>query len=320
MALTLVQAGYLSNDVLQKGVIELFVRDDPLLERLGFIDVLGNGLTYNVESTEATAQFYDVGDTWVESTPATTPTTATLKILGGDADVDNYLKATRSNINDLKQEVIAAKVKALKHELMDEFYYGNTTLSSKGFNGIHTLVSSGTYNTHAIGTASTTEKLLLMSELEETIDMVKVEKPQLIVMSKMMRRYINKYLHGVGGITYQDAANGRIQTLFETPVMVSDYVRDTENVLNAYVSTTDYGYDVDVTTTDVATSIFILGFGPKALQGIQAGPITIEEVTETLETKDASRYRIKWYVSLMLQNILTCAKVTGVDPDGTVAA
>ena len=318
MALTLVEASKLSNDVLQKGIIELFVRDDPILEKLGFIDIQGNGWTYNVESKEATAQFYGVGDTWTESTPEVTQATANLVILGGDADVDNFLLATRSNINDLKQEVIAAKVKAVKRKFMDAFYYGHTTLDAKGFNGLHKLIESGVYNTNAIGTASTTEKLLKLSELEEAIDMVKGEQPQLIVMSKLMRRYINVYLRGVGGITYEDAANRRVQTLFGVPVAVSDYVRDTENVLHEYKSG-DWGYDSGVTTTDTATSIFILTFGPKACQGIQQGAMSIEDLG-SLETKDAHLFRIKWYASLMLQNILTCSKVTGVDPDGTVAA
>ena len=318
MALTLVEASKLSNDVLQKGIIELFVRDDPILEKLGFIDIQGNGWTYNVESKEATAQFYGVSETWTESTPEVTQATANLVILGGDADVDNFLLATRSNINDLKQEVIAAKVKAVKRKFMDAFYYGHTTLDAKGFNGLHKLIESGVYNTHAIGTASTTEKLLKLSELEEAIDMVKGEQPQLIVMSKLMRRYINVYLRGVGGITYEDAANRRVQTLFGVPVAVSDYVRDTENVLHEY-KTGDWGYDSGVTTTDTATSIFILSFGPKACQGIQQGAMSIEDLG-SLETKDAHRFRIKWYASLMLQSILTCSKVTGVDPDGTVAA
>jgi hypothetical protein len=319
MALTLVEAAKYSNTVLQAGVIELIVKDDPIFERLPFMDILGNSLTYNVETTEADAQFYDVGDTWVEGTHVVTASTATLKIMGGDADVDNFLLKTRSNINDLKQETINAKSKAVKKKFMDTFWYGNTTLDAKSFNGMHTLVASGTYNTHAIGTASTTEKLLLMTELEEAIDMVKVNPPELIVMTKLMRRYINKYLHGVGGITYDDAANARVQTLFGIPVAVSDYLVNTENVLHAYVSTTDYGYDVDVATTDVATSIFILSFGPQACQGLQTGIPDIE-VFDKLETKNASRYRIVWYPSLMLQNILTCVKVTGVDPDGTVAA
>ena len=321
MAQTLVQAAKLSNDVLQAGILELFVRKDPIFERLGYIDILGNGLTYNVETTEPTAQFYSVGDTWVEGTGTTTQHTSNLVILGGDVEIDNFLMATRSNINDLKAETIESKVKAVKHEFMDTFYYGHTTLDTKGFNGLHELIESGTAaykNTHGIGTATTTEKLLLMSELEEAIDMVRVGEPELMVMSHLMRRYINTYLRGVGGITYDDAANGRIQTIFGIPVVVSHYVRDTENVLHEY-ATGEWGYDNDVTTTDTATSIFLLQFGPKAVQGLQQNPMSIEDLGP-METKDAHKYRIKWYCGLMLQNILTCAKVSGVDPDGTVAA
>ncbi len=318
MAYTLVEAEKLSNTVLQKGVLELFVRDDPILERLGFIDILGNSLTYNVETAESTAQFYSVGDTWVESTGTVTQATAVLKILGGDAEVDNYLLETRTNINDLRQEAISAKVKAVKYEFMEEFYYGNTTLDSKGFNGMHTLVSSGTYNTRAVG-SNGTPAVLTMIKLEETIDYLKVNMPQLMVMSKQMRRQTNKYLHGVGGITYMDAGNARIQTLLGVPVAVSDHIRDTENVLHNYHDSV-YGYDVDVTTTDDGTSIFVLSFGPQACQGVASRPIQIDEVSKAMETKDASLYRIKWYVGMMLQNILTCTKLTGLDPDGTVTA
>ena len=318
MAYTLVEAAKLSNDVLQKGVIELLVRDDPILGRLGFIDILGNGLTYDVEATESTAQFYSVGDTWVESTGTVTQTTATLRILGGDAEVDNFVLKTRSNINDVRMEAIIAKTKAVKYQYMEEFWYGHTTLDTKGFNGMHKLVESGTYNTRAVGSNGAPAVLTLI-KLEETIDYLKVNKPELIVMSKQMRRQTNKYLHGVGGITYMDAGNGRIQTLLEVPVAVSDHVRDTENILHNYYDSV-YGYDNDSATADDGTSIFVLSFGPKACQGIQAETIQIDEVAKAMETKDASLYRIKWYVGLMLQNILTCTKLTGLDPDGTVTA
>ena len=104
MALTLVEASKYSNDVLQRGIIELIVKDDPILDRLPFKDIVGNGLTYDVETTMSGADFYSVGDTWVESTGTVTQHTAHTKILGGDADVDNYLKATRSNVQDLMAE------------------------------------------------------------------------------------------------------------------------------------------------------------------------------------------------------------------------
>ena len=321
MAYTLAEAAKLSNDVLQAGVIELFVRDDPILEQLPFVDIVGNGLTYNVETTEPTAKFYDVGDTWVEGTGEVTPATAVLKILGGDADLDNFLKATRSNINDLKAEMIAAKVKALRYQFMTTFLYGYLTGDPKEFNGMHYLINSATYNTVPVGAADSTPTVLSLAKLEEGIDMVKGYKPDLIVMSKMMKRYINAYLLAAGGISYDDRANKRVQTLFGVPVGPSDYVSNLENVDQDFVDPAFHGYEP--TTPDAAsdggTSIFILSFGPKQCCGCQNGTITTVPLGD-LETKDASRYRIKWYVSCMLQSIISCAKLTGVDPDGAVAA
>ena len=47
MALTLAEAAKLSNDVLQAGVIETVVKESPVLQVLPFIEIVGNGLTYN---------------------------------------------------------------------------------------------------------------------------------------------------------------------------------------------------------------------------------------------------------------------------------
>lgn len=316
---TLVEAAKRSNDVLQAGVIELFVRDDPILLQLPFVDIVGNGLTYNVETTEPTAQFYDVGDTWVEGTGTVTPTTAVLRILGGDADLDNFIKATRSNINDLKAEMIAAKVKALKYQFLTTLLYGYNTGTPKEFDGMHYLINSGTYNTVPVGTNNTTPAVLSLQKLEQAIDMIKGYKPALIVMSKTMRRYINIYLLAAGGISYEDKANRRVQTLFNIPVAASDYVKDTENCDQLIGSAYAYEPTTPSATSDTATSIFIFSFDPKAACGCQNGNITTVPVGE-LETKDASRFRIKWYVSCMLQSIISCSKVSGIDPDGTVTA
>ncbi|MHB8105683.1 MAG: major capsid protein, partial [Dehalococcoidales bacterium] len=94
MALTLAEAAKLSNDMLMQGVVETIVKDSLVLQRLPFIEIVGNGLTYNQENALPNIDFYDVGDTWNESTPTFTQLTANLKIMGGDADVDNFLKST----------------------------------------------------------------------------------------------------------------------------------------------------------------------------------------------------------------------------------
>src|SRR4030042_1709692 len=127
MAMTLAQAETLSNDVLLKGIIETIIKDSPILQEMPFIQIVGNGLSYSKELALPSIAFYDVGDTWVESTPTFEKVTATLKIMGGDADVDNFLKATRSNVQDLEAAVIEQKAKALRHEFEKAVIYGNST-------------------------------------------------------------------------------------------------------------------------------------------------------------------------------------------------
>ena len=127
MALTITEAAKLSNDVLVTGVIETIVNESPILQSLPFIEIVGNGLTYNQENAAPTVSFYEVGDTWAESTPTFTQQTATLKILGGDADVDNFLKATRSNLQDLEAAVVQLKAKAVQQKFDDTFINGDTT-------------------------------------------------------------------------------------------------------------------------------------------------------------------------------------------------
>src|SRR5688572_17065436 len=112
MAMTKAEAAKLTNDVLIRGVIETIISESSVLMLLPFEDVVGSAITYNRENAAPTVSWFDVGDTWTESTPTFTQVTAPLKILGGDADVDNFLQQTYRNPNDLEAEVIALKAKA----------------------------------------------------------------------------------------------------------------------------------------------------------------------------------------------------------------
>ena len=107
MAISKSDAALLSNDLLLRGVIETIVKESSLLHWLPFMQVTGTSVTYNREATMPAAAFYQPGDTWAEATPTFTQHTAQLAILGGDADVDNFLQATYADTNDIEAEVIA---------------------------------------------------------------------------------------------------------------------------------------------------------------------------------------------------------------------
>ena len=193
MALTLAEAAKLSNDMLLAGVIETIIYESPVLQILPFIEIVGNGLTYNRENAAATAAFYDVGDTWAESTPTFAQVTATLKILGGDADVDNFLAVTRSNIQDLEAAIVQLKGKAVQLKFDDSFINGDTAVDAKAFDGIDKLCASG--QTVSMGTNGAT---LTLEKLDELIDKVKSGKPGILLMSRRSRRKLTSLSRASG--------------------------------------------------------------------------------------------------------------------------
>ncbi len=130
MAMTKAEAAKLTQDLLLRGVIETIVKESQLLQLLPFMEVAGSGVSYNREATMPAAQFYDVGDVWTEATPTFTPVVAALKIMGGDADVDNFLQATYADPNDIEAEVIASRAKSVAYKYNEAFITGDSAVDS----------------------------------------------------------------------------------------------------------------------------------------------------------------------------------------------
>jgi len=304
MALTLAEASKLSNDMLLQGVVETIVKDSPILQQLPFIEIVGNGLTYNQEKTLPSVDFYDVGDTWTESTPTFEQKTANLKIVGGDADVDNFLKATRSNIQDLEAAVVELKAKAVRDKFEDTFIYGDATANPKQFDGLRKLIDTTTASDQVIAMGDTGATLTL-NKLDELIDAVKGGKPALLLMSRRSRRKINALARAAGGMmeTDRDKWGNFIQFWDGIPIGVSDWILDT-HVLSGGVET--------ATTGGNCSTIYAFQTAEGALCGLTSPGQLQAEPVGSLETKDATRIRIKWYVSLALFSSIKAAALIGV--------
>lgn len=295
MALTLAEAAKLSNDVLLTGVVETIIKDSPVLQRLPFIEIVGNGLTYNREATAPTAAFFDVGDSWTESTPTFTQLTATLKIMGGDADIDNFLSATRSNLQDIETAVVQLKAKAVRQLFEQTFVTGDATANPKSFDGLDKLCDPAQAIPMGVNGGS-----LTLDKLDELVDAVKGGKPELLLMSRRSRRSLTKLARNSGSFieSERDEFGMMMQFYDGIPVGVSDYISDALTV---------------GTSTDCSV-IYAFQIGEGALTGLTApGGLAVERVG-SLETKDATRTRIKWYSSLALFNTVKLARLTGVRP------
>ena len=241
MALTLAEAAKLSNDVLLIGIVETIIKDSPILQRMPFIEIVGNGLTYNREATAPSAGFYDVGDTWTESTPTFSQHTVTLKIMGGDADIDNFLIATRSNLQDLESAVVQLKGKAVQQLFEQTLITGDATINPKEFDGLDQLIDPSQELSMGVNGGS-----LTLDKLDEIVDTVQGGKPDILLMSRRSRRILNKLARTSGSFleTDRDEFGQMLQFYDGIPIGISDYISDAQTVGTSTDCSTIYAFQV----------------------------------------------------------------------------
>jgi len=296
MAMTKAEAAKLTQDLLLRGVIETVVKESQLLQLLPFMEVTGTAVTYNREATMPPASFYEVGDTWVEATPSFTPVTASLKIIGGDADVDNFLQATYADPNDIEAETIASRAKAVAHLFSDSFFNGDTAVGAKGFDGLTKATPAA--QTIAAGANGGQLTLELMDQL---LDLVKPGRPDALFLSKRTRRKLSGLRRASGAILETDVDQFGQRALFYDgiPLVVDDFVSDGQT---------------KGTSGAQCSSVYAVKFGQGVgVMGLEHGGIQVETVGE-LEAKDATRHRIKWYAAIAVFSELGVARLEGVLP------
>jgi HK97 family phage major capsid protein len=275
-------------------VIETIVKEAPVLQYLPFMEVTGTSVRYAREATMPAAAFYAPLGTWTEAAPTFTQHIAYLSILGTDADVDNFLQAAYADTNDLEAEVIALRAKAVAHKFAETFVIGDTGTDANSFDGVRELCATG--QTLSMGTNG---GALTFDKLDELIDTVKPGKPELLVMSRRSRRKL-KSLRRADGISFETHLSEfgqMVETYDGIPIVIDDFMPDTET---------------QGTSGAVCSSIYAMKLGMSTgLMGLQHGGITVETVGE-LETKDATRHRIKWYSGLALMSELGLARLQGI--------
>ena len=305
MAITLDEAAKLSNDVLLQGVVETIIKDSPLLQQMPFIEIVGNALTYNRESALPSAEWHAVNDDWVTS-PAITfsQKTATLAILGQNADVDNYIKQTRSNIQDVESAIIELTAKAVRHELEDTFVYGNSTTTPNQFDGLIELINTDAASDQVIAMGATGATLTL-TKIDELIDAIKGGKPDLLMMSRRSRRKLNALARAAGNnLEVGTGKLGEFVQLYNgIPIAINDFILNTHTLVDSLET---------AFTGGASSTIYAFQFGEDGLCGLTGpGGLQVQPIGP-METKDADRTRVKWYVSMALFSTIKAAALIGV--------
>ena len=297
MPLLRTEAEKLSNNQLISGVIEEILDTDEMLALLPFVQVSGKAYVYNRENGLPSADFLDPNETINESAATFTEVTARLKILAGDVDVDKFLATTMADTNDQVAIQIAAKAKAVARKFAQTVANGNSVVDAKAFDGLPRLVSvSQEISAGANGAA------VALSMLDELKDMIPL-KADAFVMRKGTWRAIKQLMRAHGGNTAEmtQLENfGRPVPAFDgIPVLLNDFL----------------AADEAQGTNDKTCSIYAVRFNESdGLFGLYGGPnagMVVENIG-TVQNKDASRIRVKWYCGLALGSTKSLARIKGV--------
>lgn len=328
MAVTLAQAAILSDDELQKGVLETFVIESPILDRIPLMEIEGNSFAYNEEGTLPGVEFRAVNSGYTESTGTVNQKSEKLVILGGDSDVDTFIQKTRSNINDQRAVQDQLKIKAAVYKFQDALINGDTAVDANSFDGLKKrlvgaqVIEAGTNGIPVVGNGGSD-----LHAFFDFLDSLIAAVPGLsagngiLVMNGFIRQ---KILSAMRRANINVEALGRLPEPLRLST-VNTPIADAELPTYNGIPMVNIGTRGDGTliipqtetqgTSTIASSIYAIRFGQseadQAVTGLTNGGVDVRDLGE-LESKPALRTRIEFFCGVGVFGGKAAARGTGV--------
>ncbi|MEV6079621.1 major capsid protein [Streptomyces sp. NPDC052069] len=315
MALSLAESAKLSTTNLQRGVIETFVQESSILDRIPLLPIEGNAYAYNEEATLPGVAFRGVNEGYTESTGTVNQKSESLVILGGDADVDRFIVQTRGNLNDQRAVQTRMKVKAAAYKFQDTFFNGDVATDAKSFDGLRKrltgaqVISAGTNGAPIVGSGATDSHTFF-----DLLDGLVAAVPGLnssngaIYANRQVIAKVRSAARRIGGFEMvKEALTGKMVATYNGVALLDP--GSTAAGADILPQTETAG-----TATD-ASSIYAVRFGQteddQAVTGLTNGGVMVDDLGQ-LESKPAYRTRIEFYCGLAVFGGKAAARLNGV--------
>ena len=320
MSFLLAQADFLTTNDLQAGISEETVEEDNLLRLLPFEDIAGfQQVEWNREnSLGSLAAFRSVNEEIAESAPTYSNQTQALSILSTREEIDRFNVETKSAVQNVLATTIATKAKQVMRTFHNEFYYGTALgASSKGFAGLHNLVSSSSPDMVVGAGSGSTGSGLSLLDMDKMMQLVKPGRPDALIMNRtMIRRLSAPYIANIQFNIAKDSFGDVLPDYSGIPIAVTDFITQEETISGGTFS---------AKTGGVTTSMFAVKFGRGAgthvgsdrvfnndgVLGVQGGGMRVFPPHQ-MEKKSGWSIIVEWYVTVILGSQLSLARVDGI--------
>jgi len=314
MAVTLAQAALLSENDLQRGVIETFVQESAVLDRLPLMPIEGNAYAYNEEASLPGVAFRAVNEAYVESTGTVNQKTESLVILGGDADVDRFIVQTRGNLNDQRAIQTRLKVKAASYKFQDTFFNGDVAVDTKSFDGLKKRLTGAQVIDYATNGAGVNTDDATRNGFFDALDDLVSRVPGLNAANGAI--YANTAIAGkirsagrrIGGVDFvkEDMTGKRVLTWNGIPILDPGVTGAGAQIL---------GQAETQGSSSLASSVYAVKFGEDetdgGVTGLTNGGIMVDDLGQ-LQSQPVYRTRIEFYCGLGVFSGKAAARLRGV--------
>ncbi len=315
MTLTLAESAKLTTNMIYKGVVQTAYTHSQVLRFLPFMPIAGNAYQYARENAASTANVYDPGDAISESVTTFSQVTVGLKRIIGDAEIDEFAQVTRSDQVDQTAVQLALKVRAVAEKFEDLFISGDSAGNAKQFDGLRVLCAAGSGNRIGCNNDAADGATPTLDDLDRLIDTVK-GPVDLLVMSQRSKRKL-KALFRAAGTSMETRTDFGLPVDFYSgiPIATTNFIGDALTKGNS----TD--------CSEVYALSLAEGFGVVGLQNertmvaverpdtgamLLPGPNVIQ--VGQMESKDAQKWRVRWYSALAVYSLRGVACLDGVRP------
>ncbi len=279
------------NDPQLEGVIEIFQDNAPYLNYISYTKNAGETFTFTRETTLPASANRGYNTEYGSTNGVVTSYTETMKIGGGSVIIDRVI--TDLYGDDRLETEIDMKVKSIARMNSTLFFKGDATANALEIDGLENRIDAG--HTIVQGDAA-----LSLSNLRRAALKVKGDT-QIIMMGEEM-------LLRLSDAKNDDVLAGQIvinQDEFGLPVT---YFAGLRVVLAGEQANKDQ--ILDFSEANLTTSIYVLGFGPDGIFGIEA-PSGLHLENPQKESVN-NQFDVEWVNSFVISNLDAAYRISGI--------
>lgn len=304
--ITLLEGAKSQKNLHVRGVMELIAERSPITRYIPIDSISGNAYTYYREQSLPGFAWRGVNESYTRHVGTINPVTESVKILGGDIFIDNFILATQSDKFDIKAKQWAMQAKSISMGFSEFFFEGDSQTNPRVFDGLRTrLTGSQVKEAGANGAA------LTLDMLDELVDTIAGEGSGAhFFMNKTLRRKITKLGRNVAGsFPLLDVGDDEFGHKVNTYDGIPFHVIEREDNEATFLD-----FDETQGSSNVTASIYLVRFGDDWVKAIQAGGSTPKVYQVAKETEDApgNLGRVDWYVGLAVCHPRSAARLKGI--------